>query len=183
MALQGASDKTGNSSLVLMEASSQGAIIQLKNPFSLLIFQSFFVLHFSFVLLSARAAEPFTLRATNAPARVVVVENPGAVSDFQPDAAIVQDLGLARLIHEVVQPLGPTLLQTPAVKSDVAFLESFASEMFARRGTFGWCGGWGGDAYGQTTIPASATAWAALNGVANAEIRRRTARSGSPSSA
>ncbi len=54
---------------------------------------------------------------------------------------------LARLIRQVVRPLGPTLLQVPAVKSDVAFLESFASEMFARRGTFGWGGGWTGDCY------------------------------------
>jgi hypothetical protein len=57
---------------------------------------------------------------------------------------------LARLIHEVVQPLGPTLLQTPAVKSDVAFLESFASEMFAGRTTYsysGWNRSWPGDAY------------------------------------
>jgi hypothetical protein len=35
----------------------------------------------------------------------------------------------------------------PGVRSDVAFLESFASEMFAGRGTFGWSGGWAGDAY------------------------------------
>jgi len=54
---------------------------------------------------------------------------------------------LARLTRQVVRPLGPTLLQVPGVKSDVAFLESFASQMFARRGTYGWCGGWGGDAY------------------------------------
>jgi hypothetical protein len=54
---------------------------------------------------------------------------------------------LARLVREVVRPLGPTLLHVPGAKSDVAFLESFASEMFARRGTYGWCGGWAGDAY------------------------------------
>jgi hypothetical protein len=54
---------------------------------------------------------------------------------------------LARLIHEVVRPLGPTLLQVPGAKSDVAFLESFASQMFARRGTYGWGGHWEGDAY------------------------------------
>jgi len=54
---------------------------------------------------------------------------------------------LARLVREVVRPLGPTLLQVPPVKSDVAFLESFASEMFARRGTYGWGGSWAGDAY------------------------------------
>jgi len=35
----------------------------------------------------------------------------------------------------------------PAIKSDVALLESFASEMCARRGTYGWNGGWLGDVY------------------------------------
>jgi len=54
---------------------------------------------------------------------------------------------LARLVREVVRPLGPTLLHVPGVKSDVALLESFASEMFARRGTFGWGGGWLGDVF------------------------------------
>lgn len=54
---------------------------------------------------------------------------------------------LARLIRQVVRPLGPTLLQVPGSRSDVAFLESFASEMFARRGTYGWSGGWIGDCY------------------------------------
>lgn len=54
---------------------------------------------------------------------------------------------LARLVSEVVRPLGPTLLELPGVKSDVAFLESFAAEMFAGRGTFGWGGTWAGDAY------------------------------------
>jgi hypothetical protein len=54
---------------------------------------------------------------------------------------------LARLTAEVIRPLGPTLLSVPGVKSDVAFLESFAAEMFAGRGTYGWCGGWQADAY------------------------------------
>jgi hypothetical protein len=54
---------------------------------------------------------------------------------------------LARIIGEVVRPLGPTLLSVPGVQSDVAYLESFASQMFARRGTYGWCGGWAGDGY------------------------------------
>jgi len=54
---------------------------------------------------------------------------------------------LARLIRTVVQPLGPTLLQVPGVKSDVAFLESFTAQMFAKRGTYGWNGRWEGDAY------------------------------------
>ena len=54
---------------------------------------------------------------------------------------------LKRLVETVVRPLGPTLVQIPDRKSDVAFLESFASQMFARRGTYGWNGGWEGDAY------------------------------------
>ena len=54
---------------------------------------------------------------------------------------------LKRLVEDVVQPLGPTLLSVPGIQSDVAFLESFSSEMFARRGTYGWCGGWAGDVY------------------------------------
>ncbi|NUQ64925.1 MAG: LamG domain-containing protein [Pirellulales bacterium] len=54
---------------------------------------------------------------------------------------------LARLVRQVVRPLGPTLLAVPGVKSDVAFLESFASEMFAHRGTYGWSGKWQADAF------------------------------------
>jgi hypothetical protein len=54
---------------------------------------------------------------------------------------------LRRLVKKVVEPLGPTLLQVPDRPSDVAFLESFAAQMFARRGTYGWGGGWSGDAY------------------------------------
>ena len=45
-----------------------------------------------YATLHARAADLFSLRTTNATARVVIVENPAAVSDFQPDAAIVQDM-------------------------------------------------------------------------------------------
>ncbi len=54
---------------------------------------------------------------------------------------------LARLIREVVEPLGPTLKTVPGVKSDIAFYENFASQMYARRGTYGWNGGWTGDMY------------------------------------
>jgi hypothetical protein len=56
------------------------------------IISSFFILHSSFVLFSARAAEPFSLRTTNEPSRVVIIRNENAVSDFQPDAAIAQDM-------------------------------------------------------------------------------------------
>lgn len=54
---------------------------------------------------------------------------------------------LTRLVREVVQPLGPTLRQVPAARSDIAFLESFTSSVFARRGTWGWGGGWQADLY------------------------------------
>ncbi len=54
---------------------------------------------------------------------------------------------LRRLIKEVVEPLGPALLQIGDRPGEVAYLESFASQMFARRGTFGWGNGWLGDAY------------------------------------
>ncbi len=54
---------------------------------------------------------------------------------------------LTRLIHDVVEPLGPTLRQIPAVKSDIAFLESFTTFAFASRATWGYAGGWQADAY------------------------------------
>jgi len=54
---------------------------------------------------------------------------------------------LQRLIHDVVQPLGPTLMRIPDAPSNVAFLESFTSQMFARRGTYGWNHSWAGDMY------------------------------------
>lgn len=54
---------------------------------------------------------------------------------------------LARLVREVIGPLGPMLRRVPGAKSDVAFLKSFSSEMFARRGTYGWGGSWAGDCW------------------------------------
>lgn len=54
---------------------------------------------------------------------------------------------LKRVIQNVVEPLGPTLLQVPDAPTQVAFLESFASQIFANRGTYGWGGGWGADSY------------------------------------
>lgn len=50
--------------------------------------------------LPGRAADSLSNRATNATARVVMVENDGAISDFQPNAAPVQamlDCGLTNL--------------------------------------------------------------------------------------
>jgi hypothetical protein len=49
---------------------------------------------------------------------------------------------LTELTHNVVQPLGPTLLQVPDRQADVAVLESFASQVFAGRGSYGWSESW-----------------------------------------
>jgi hypothetical protein len=65
---------------------------KLKRGAASQIISSFLALYFSLVWLSASAAGGILLLATNAPTRVVIVETPGAVSDFQPDAAIVQDM-------------------------------------------------------------------------------------------
>jgi len=54
---------------------------------------------------------------------------------------------LTEMIHKVVRPLGPTLMQVPDSEADVAFLQSFASQMLARRGAYGWGNSWGADAY------------------------------------
>ena len=74
---------------------------------------------------------------------LVPCESPGGYRFTHPET----QHELARLVRQVVRPLGPTLLQVPRAKSDVAFLQSFASEMFARRGTYGWSGKWSGDAF------------------------------------
>lgn len=54
---------------------------------------------------------------------------------------------LAELVRDVVRPLGPTLLQVPDRRSDVALLESFTSQMFAGRGTYGWGESWEADVH------------------------------------
>jgi hypothetical protein len=45
-----------------------------------------------------------------------------------------------RLHRDVLEPLGPTLRQVGDRASDVAFLASFTSQMFARRGSYGYSG-------------------------------------------
>lgn len=55
---------------------------------------------------------------------------------------------LTELLQEVVQPLGPAFLKTEDPAPRVGFLQSFASEMFAGRGMYGWpFRSWPGDAY------------------------------------
>lgn len=43
-----------------------------------------------------------------------------------------------KLMHEVVQPFGPMLQKVKETPCDIAFLESFTSQMFAKRGNYGW---------------------------------------------
>ncbi len=74
---------------------------------------------------------------------LVETDSPGAYRYTNPNT----QHELQRLIHDVVAPLGPTLMQIPDAPSDVAFLESFTSQMFARRGTYGWNHSWAGDLY------------------------------------
>ncbi len=54
---------------------------------------------------------------------------------------------LTQLIRDVVRPLGPTLLQVPDREADVAILESFASQVYAQRGTWGWSHTWEADVH------------------------------------
>lgn len=54
---------------------------------------------------------------------------------------------LKELLHEVIEPLGPTLMAIPDERSEVAFLESFTSQMFARRGSQGSNTDWAADVW------------------------------------
>ncbi|MCB9940704.1 MAG: hypothetical protein H6823_20900 [Planctomycetaceae bacterium] len=74
---------------------------------------------------------------------LVETDSPGAYRFTNPNT----QKELKRLVDEVVVPLGPALLQVPDAESDVVFLESFTSQMFARRGTYGWNHTWAGDMY------------------------------------
>ena len=47
---------------------------------------------------------------------------------------------MAELHRNIVRPLGPTLKRIPERKPEVALLHSFASSVFAGRGTWGWSG-------------------------------------------
>ena len=52
---------------------------------------------------------------------------------------------LTQLVRDVVRPLGPTLLEVPDRPTDVAVLQSFTSQIFASRGSWGWSGSWEAD--------------------------------------
>lgn len=54
---------------------------------------------------------------------------------------------LRELVKTVIEPLGPSLLEIPDERSEVAFLESFTSQMFARRGSYGSNLDWAADVW------------------------------------
>ena len=56
---------------------------------------------------------------------------------------------LTQLVRDVIRPLGPTLLQVPDRKSDVALLESFTSQIFTsgKRSPWGWSRNWVADTH------------------------------------
>ena len=70
-------------------------------------------------------------------------DNSGSYTFTHPDT----EPALAQLLHTVLEPLGPTLVQVPDPPAEVALLESFASQMFAGRGPYGWGNGWTADAH------------------------------------
>lgn len=74
---------------------------------------------------------------------LVQTDSPGAYRFTNPNTAPV----LKQLIKDVIEPLGPTLMAIPDERSEVAFLESFTSQMFARRGGYGSNTGWEADVW------------------------------------
>ncbi|MBK8093447.1 MAG: LamG domain-containing protein [Verrucomicrobiaceae bacterium] len=74
---------------------------------------------------------------------LVQTDSPGAYRFTNPNTAPV----LKQLIKDVIEPLGPTLMSIPDERSEVAFLESFTSQMFARRGGYGSNTGWEADVW------------------------------------
>jgi hypothetical protein len=65
-----------------------------------------------------------------------LVDDPNSTSSYKFTNANTAPV-LKQLIHDVIQPLGPTLVQIPDERTEVAFFESFTSQMFARRGGYG----------------------------------------------
>jgi hypothetical protein len=74
---------------------------------------------------------------------LVETDSPGAYRYTNPHT----QHELKRLVKEVVEPLGPALLKIPDTRAEVAFLESFTSQMFARRGGYGSNLGWSADVW------------------------------------
>ena len=52
---------------------------------------------------------------------------------------------LKKLLNNIVKPLGATLKMIPDAPTRIALLESFSSQIFAQRGSFGWSASWEAD--------------------------------------
>lgn len=76
-------------------------------------------------------------------ASLVPTRTPSGYRFTNPNTAPV----LKQLLHEVIEPLGPALMAIPDERSEVAFLESFTSQMFARRGSHGSNTDWAADVW------------------------------------
>lgn len=74
---------------------------------------------------------------------LVATDSTGAYRYTNPNTMHV----LRDLIHDVIEPLGPTLMAIPDERSEVAFLESFTSQMFAHRGGYGSNMDWATDVW------------------------------------
>lgn len=73
-----------------------------------------------------------------------LVDNPSNTTSYRFTNANTVHV-LRDLIRDVAEPLGPTLMKIPAERSEVALLESFTSQMFARRGGYGNNNNWSAD--------------------------------------
>jgi len=74
---------------------------------------------------------------------LVETDSPGGYRFTNSNTAPV----LKQLLHEVIEPLGPSLMAIPDERSEVAFLESFTSQMFAHRGSYGSNTDWAADVW------------------------------------
>ncbi|MBL9151823.1 MAG: LamG domain-containing protein [Verrucomicrobiales bacterium] len=74
---------------------------------------------------------------------LVETDSPGAYRYTNPHT----QHELKRLLAGVIEPLGPALLEIPGTRSDVVLLESFTSQMFARRGGYGSNLNWSADVW------------------------------------
>ncbi|MCC7300219.1 MAG: beta-galactosidase trimerization domain-containing protein, partial [Verrucomicrobia bacterium] len=67
----------------------------------------------------------------------LVPGEPGAYIYTHPDTATT----LAKLNKEITKPYGPMLKKLPNMRADVAFLESFTTQVFTGKGAYGWANG------------------------------------------
>ncbi|MBL9118089.1 MAG: LamG domain-containing protein [Verrucomicrobiaceae bacterium] len=73
-----------------------------------------------------------------------LVDEPGNTSAYRFTHGSTQYV-LKDLLHHVLRPLGPALMQIPDERSEVAYLESFTSGVFAARNPYGNNNGWAAD--------------------------------------